>query len=177
MKAPPLLPEEAFTRTVRAANVDGLCVLVVAGMLALGAASVGDYQGAAIGLLVAAAGAIELHGVGLLRAGAARGMNWLIASQPDLFAVLIGYCAWRLAAPDYETIREALTSEMRATIAAAGRDEEEFIRFGYRLTYVLLGVVTLFYQGAMTIYYLRRKASVVRAIEESDCELEEADER
>ena len=176
MKAPPLLPEEAFDRTVRVAHVDGLCVLVVAGMLALAAASAGDYRGAAIGLLVAAAGAIELHGVGLLRAGEGRGMNWLIASQPYLFVVLLAYCTWRLASPEVEAIRAALTDEMRATIAAAGRDEEEFVRFAYTLTYTLLAAGTLLYQGAMTLYYVRRRAAVVAAVGESELDDNESDE-
>jgi hypothetical protein len=151
-------------------------VLVVAGMLALAAASTGDYSGAAMGLLVAAAGAIELHGVGLLRAGEGRGMNWLIASQPYLFLVLLAYCAWRLAVPEVETIRAALTDQMRATIAAAGRDEEEFVRFAYTLTYTLLAAGTLLYQGAMTIYYVRRKAAVIAAVEENGVADGEADE-
>ncbi len=175
MKAPPLLPEEAYYRTVRVANVDGICVMAIAGMLALAAASGGDWLGAGIGLAVAGAGAIELHGVGLLRAGHARGMNWLIASQPYLCAVLLGYCAWRLSAPDLGALQAAMTSELRAAIAETGRSEEEFLGFAYRMTYAAVAVGTLAYQGAMTAYYVRRKAAVVEAVDADDAAEESYD--
>lgn len=168
MKAPPLLPEEAFHRTVRVANVDGMCVMAVAGLLALASASAGDYRGAAIGLLVAAAGAIELHGVALLRAGEARGMNWVVASQPYLLAVLLGYCGWRLSSPDLTALQAAMTEELRAALAEAGKDEREFLGFAYRLTYSALAVAALIYQGGMTLFYLRRRAAVVAAVDRGE---------
>ena len=176
MKAPPLLPEEAFYRTVRVANIDGICVMAIAGMLALAAASGGDWVGAGIGLAVAAAGAIELHGVGLLRAGHARGMNWLIASQPYLCAVLLGYCGWRLSAPDLSALKMAMTSQLREQIAATGWGEDEFLRFAYVLTYTAVGIGTLIYQGGMTLYFLRRRAAVTEAVGADEAGEEETDE-
>lgn len=162
---PPLLPEETFHRVVRVANFDGTSVLAVAGLLALLAASMGDYLGAATGLLVAAAGAIELHGVGLLRAGDGRGMNWLVASQPYLLAMIGGYCAYRLGSYDPALLRAAMNDEMRATIAQAGYAEDGFLRTVHTLTYTVLALATLAYQGGMTIYYWRRRAAVVAALD------------
>lgn len=176
MKAPPLLPEEAFYRTTRVANVDGLCVMAIAGMLALAAASGGNWVGTMIGLAVAAAGAIELHGVSLLRAGRAEGMKWLIASQPYLCAVLLGYCAWRLSAPDLTELKLAMTSQLREQIAATGWEEEAFLGFAYRMTYTALAIGTLVYQGWMTVYFLRRKDAVIEAVGGAETEEEEADE-
>lgn len=150
---------------VRVANLDGMSVLAVAGLLALVAASMGDYGGAAVGLLVAAAGAIELHGVALLRAGEARGTNWLVASQPYLLAVMLGYCAVRLTSYDATLLRAAMTDELRAAIAQAGYREEQFLRTVYTLTYAVVAGTTLIYQGGMTVYYLRRRAAVIAALE------------
>lgn len=165
MKAPPLLPEETLHRVLRVANVDGLSVLAIAGILALASASMGDWQGAAIGLLVAAAGAIELHGVGLLRAGDGRGMNWLVASQPYLLAMILVYCGLRWLSYDPALLRAALTSEMRAAIAQNGWTEEAFLRMVYMATYAVLAAGTALYQGGMTLYYLRRRSAVRTAVE------------
>jgi len=176
MKAPPLLPEEAFYRTTRVANVDGLCVMAIAGMLALAAASGGNWVGTMIGLAVAAAGAIELHGVSLLRAGRAEGMKWLIASQPYLCAVLLGYCAWRLSAPDLGALKMAVTSELREQIAATGWDEDAFMGLAYRMTYTAVAIGTLVYQGGMTVYFLRRKDAVIEAVGGEDVDGEDENE-
>ena len=165
MKAPPLLPEATLHRVLRIANLDGLSVMAVAGLLALASASVGDYNGAAVGLLVAAAGAIELHGAGLLRSGATRGMNWLLASQPYLLVLLLGYCAIRLWAYDPAALQAAMTTDLRKALEASGYSEQWFIQTFYRTVYSVLAIGTLIFQGGMTIYYWRRKAAVVAALE------------
>ncbi len=164
MKAPPLLPEETLHRVLRAANVDGISVLAVAGFLALAAASMGDYYGAGIGLLVAAAGAIELHGAALLRAGEPRGFAWLLGSQPYLLAVLLGYCALRLVSFDPALIQQALTTDVRESIAAAGYNEHQFMHTVYTATYVTLAVGSVVFQGGMALYYWRRRDAVRAAL-------------
>lgn len=164
MKVPPLLPEETFHRVLRVANVDGLSVMAVAGMLALAAASIRDFSGAAVGLAVAAAGAMELHGAGLLRAGEPRGMKWILMSQPYLMAVLLAYCAVQLATFDAAALQEAMTDKMRQKIAASGLTEERMLRQAHTLMYGLLAVGTVIYQGAMTLYYRRRQAAVEAAV-------------
>lgn len=164
-RTPPLLPEETLHRVLRVANFDGWSVLAVAGLLALASASMGDFWGAAVGLLVAAAGAIELHGAGLLRTGEARGMKWLIASQPYLLAIIVGYCALRMWNYDPALLRAAMTSDLRESLAEAGYEEERFLRLIYATTYLALGIGTLIYQGGMTVYYYRRRAAVMTALE------------
>ncbi len=168
MKTPPLLPEETLHRVLRVANFNGLSVMAISGMLALAAAATGDYRGAAIGLLVAAAGAIELHGAGLLRAGEARGTQWLIASQPYLLVVVLAYCGLCLSSYDPTVLRQAMTSEMRARLAEVGYGEDQFFRMFYVTTYGLLGLGTFVYQGAMTVYYFRRRRAVTAALETED---------
>lgn len=165
MKAPPLLPEETFHRVLRVASRDGLGLMAIAGMLALASASMRDVSGTAVGLLVAAAGAIELHGAGLLRAGEVRGMRWVMVSQPYLLTVLLIYCAWRLAVPELPEIPPEMRPVMEESARQFGNTVEEHVRMFYGLTYQLLAVGTLLYQGGMTIYYARRQKAVTAAVE------------
>ena len=74
MPQPPLLPEVILMRVLRLARFDGMGALMLGGMFALVAASARDFPFAAIGLLAAGAGAIELHGAALLKEGQPRGM-------------------------------------------------------------------------------------------------------
>src|SRR5271165_2118927 len=96
---PPKLVSEILRRVLRVARFDGMSVLVLAGFFALVSAASGDVSGAAFGLLIAAAGAVELHGMGLLRAADRRGMSWLVGSQLYLMSVVLGYVGYRLANP------------------------------------------------------------------------------
>ena len=164
MKPPPLLPEEIFQRVLRVARFDGLSVLVVAGLFALLAAAMGDYVGAIIGVLVAGAGAIELHGVTLLRHGAPRGMRWLIGSQFFLMLSVLAYCALRLAHPELAPMRAAVTDEMKAQLEVIGWSVEQFTGLVYRITYVAVAIATVIYQGGMAFYYQRRRGAVTSAL-------------
>lgn len=165
MKAPPLLPEETYVRVLRVASTDGFSVLAVAGLLALAAASMRDFPNAAVGMAVAAAGAIELHGVSLLRAGEARGMRWILASQPYLLGVLLVYCAMRLFTYDPAALLDSMTAEMRTTLAQAGYLQADALRALYRTLYLALAFGTALLQGGMTVYYWRRREAVRAAIE------------
>ena len=168
MKTPPLLPEETLHRVLRVANINGLSVLAVAGMITLAVASTGDYVGAAIGLSIAASGAIELHGAGLLRGGDSRGMRWLIVSQPYLLAVVLIYCGLRLMNYDPTVFDAAMTDDLRLALEQAGYEKERFFRMVYVGTYVILALATFIYQGLMTAYYARRREAVERALDEEE---------
>ena len=164
MKAPPLLPEETLIRVLRVARLDGMSVLVIAGVFALISALAGDPVGAVIGLLVAGAGAVELHGATLLEHTDPRGMKWLVSSQLFLLATVIAYCALRLLHPAVEPLRGAITDDMKSQLEAAGWSQDEFIRFIYNTTYAAVAAVTLVYQGGMALYYFRRREAVTRAL-------------
>lgn len=174
MKTPPLLPEETLHRVLRVANADGLSVLLVAGCLTLLSAGIGDYRSTAIGLLVAAAGAIEIHGAGLLRGGEARGAKWLLTSQGYLMAIILGYCALKLSSYDLQFLAQL----KRTSLAMLGADgikemmqnygmsEPEFFRWFYRVTFETLALVTVVYQGGMAFYYLRRQKPLAAAADQ-----------
>lgn len=164
-RIPPLLPEETLARVLRLARFDGMGVLVFAGFFAILSALAGDRIGAVIGLLIAGAGAIELHGATLLQHGERRGMSWLVGSQLYLMVAILGYCEFRLANVDLSLLRSAVTDDLKTQLATVGWGVDEFIRFAYRITWFVIAAVTVLYQGGMAIYYLRRRRIVTLALE------------
>jgi hypothetical protein len=121
---PPLLPTEIVARLLRVAHFDGGSVLVLCGVLAIASAWYGDFTGAIIGVLIAGAGAFELHGAGLIKAGEPRGLKWLIASQLYLLGTILSYVGWRLVSYDPAAVRQLLepmlhTSDLQAQLAEA----------------------------------------------------------
>jgi hypothetical protein len=170
---PPLLhAHDIFVRVLRVARFDGLSILWVAGSLALLTAASGNVQGAVFGCLVAGAGAMELHGVGLLRHGRLDGVSWLIRSQLFLLALMFGYCALRLTHFELEPLRMAFHEMLRFPLMKQGWDlqqsmgmtEEKFLRQAYTRGYVVLALASLVYQGGMAIYYARRRNAVADAL-------------
>lgn len=166
MPQPPLLPEEILNRVLRIARVDGLAVTIFGGIYALMSATAGFSVGAVLGLLAAGAGAIELHGATLLRHHQPRGITWLVASQPLLLGVIWVYCATRWFVLELPPIPDDLQPLLTLSAEQWGMSVEEYIRFVNRLTCVIVAVVSAAYQGGMTIYYLRRRHGVLRAVGE-----------
>jgi hypothetical protein len=165
MKPPPL-PSEVLRRVLRMAKFDGISVLAVAGAGALISAAMSNVTGSVIGLIVAGAGAIELHGAGMLRVGDGRGMRWLVSSQVYLMTAVMGYVASRLLNPDIGPLHMLVTSELADQIQQAGMTVDQYLLEVLRLVYVSFAVVTFVYQGGMIVYYLRRRAAVATALQE-----------
>jgi hypothetical protein len=163
---PPLLPAFALRRVMHIARLDGLGVLTIAGIFALASALLHDQPGTIIGLAVAGAGAIELHGVTLLRHGSERGMRWLVGSQLLLLVVILGYVGLRLSHVDIAMMRPLLSDAQQQVIVQSGLTVDAFLRLIYKGTYVLVGLLTVLYQGGLTIYYQRRRTAVAAALRE-----------
>jgi hypothetical protein len=168
MRQPPLLPSEALKRVMRIARLDGVSVLAVAGAFALASAVLHDEKGTGIGLLLAGAGAVELHGVTLLRHGLDRGMRWLVTSQFMLLVFILGYVAMRLSHIDVALIKPLLTAQQEQVIEQRGLTIDEFLRAVYVMGYAIVGIATLFYQGGMMIYYYCRRTAVAMALREAE---------
>lgn len=166
MRPPPLLPSEVLVRVLRAAKFDGLTVFALSALFAVMAAMAGEMRFAVIGLLAAGAGAIELHGEGLLRYGDPRGMKWLITSQPVLLIIIYIYCALRLAHFQIPPIPESRQVEFAEAATQLGMTTEQLIHLLYRFTVKTVAVVATLFQGWMLIYYLRRRKAVVQAVEQ-----------
>jgi len=164
MQTPPLLSEVILGRVLRLASFDGLGVLISAGLFALLSAAAGDYGGAAIGILVAGAGAIELHGVALLRAVHVEGMNWLIGSQAFLMASMLGYCVFRLTHVTIPPMPPNLSSMIELTAEQLGMTKDEYLHFVYRAGFQVIAGLTVIYQGSMALYYIHRRAPVAAAL-------------
>lgn len=169
---PPLLPAEAVARVLRLARLDGTGVLVLSGTFALVSALSGDAFGTAIGLVIAGAGAIELHGVGLLRAGEFRGWRWLIAAQALLLGVILGYCALRLHQMDLSALHVAFDRAMSYPLfqeawqvqEEMGITKEEFLVQNYTLAYRLVAILTCVFQGGMIWHYVRCRNAIRTAL-------------
>lgn len=153
-----------LSRVVRLARLDGLSVLVLGTLFAISAATIREVPFAAVGLLAAGAGAVELHGLGLLRQGEPRGMSWLIASQPFLFVVILGYCVLRGTHFEMPPIPEQFREIVELSAQQWKMSVEDYFRMVNTITAVALGVVAFFYQGGMTLYYWRRRAAVRLAL-------------
>jgi len=151
-------------RVLRLARFDGMGALLLGGMFALIAASARDFPFAAIGLLASGAGAVELHGAALLRQGERRGMRWLVASQPYLLLVILSYCALRLWLVEIPPVPEAFQNLFAASARQWGMSIEQYQRVLNRITALAVAAVAVAFQGGMMLYYLRRRASVYRAL-------------
>ena len=173
-KQPPLLPAECLRRVLRTARLDGTMVLVLSGAFALLAASTHDLSGAAAGLVIAAAGAMELHGAGLLNNREDKGMRWLIGSQLFLLLAILGYASLRLnqaSVDEMKTLfKSVYTPEQLAQLRTAARDSglaaDDALRLFNSAVWGAISIGTLIYQGGMSIYYRRRRAAVSAALRE-----------
>lgn len=164
MKAPPPLPEKVLRRVLFIARFDGWSVVGVAGALTLLTVAMGDRVGGLIGVLVTAAGALELRGVSLLGRGEVRGMKWLIGSQLFLLTTILTYCALRLARPEVAPLRAMITPEMKDQLDMLGLGIDQFLLQLYRLVYLAVALVVLLYQGGLAFYYTRKRSEVTRAL-------------
>jgi hypothetical protein len=160
----PLLPSEKLRRVLRVAKIDALSVLIVAGGFGLLSAAFGDFSGALVGFVIAATGAIELRGASLLRASRLEGMRWLVGSQVYLMATILGYVVYRLANLAHDPLLQAVNK----ALLESGADLEMMpidVRQLLKAVYAIVAVVTLLYQGGMSVYYLRRRAAVAAALQ------------
>jgi hypothetical protein len=166
---PPLLPTEVLRRVLRVARFDGISLLGFAGGFALISAYSRDVSGALIGLLVAAAGAIELHGVGLIRSGR-NGMRWLISSQFYLMSVMLAYSGYRLLRPDIAWLLPYMNGDaaepIKEAAQQAGVTVEQMLVASVQLIYFCIAAATVLYQGGMIVYYAKRRIAVKAALEE-----------
>jgi hypothetical protein len=166
---PPKLVADTLRRVLRIARFDGMSVLFVAGFFALVSGGAGDVGGAAVGLLVAAAGAIELHGASLLKTSDKRGMSWLIGSQLYLLVVILAYVVFRISNPDVDPVLKLMTTVVADQVRQSGQDVELFLSevpTALRMMYLAVAALTIIYQGGMAFYYLRRRAAVAAALDE-----------
>ena len=172
MPQPPLLPEETLARVHRLAWRNGLSIVIVATLAALLQAASKDPAAAFAGVLAAGAGALELHGATLLGRGDRRGVNWLIRSELILLVVILAYCGMRLLQPNFAELGAAFCAsfefpgmrEKWAELEGLGITERQYLTIINSLTYSILAVASLIYQGGMALYYSRRQRALDAAL-------------
>jgi hypothetical protein len=175
---PPLLPAEVYRRVLRVSRFDGTTILVIATAFAFGSAMLHDVHGTIVSLMVAGAGAIELHGAGILGHGEERGLRWLVTAQVYLMFVMLSYVLYSLGhvdiagfrhllastADDMGMPRDQLRQALAQSVAQSGVTMEESLRAFYEFFYLLVGLATVVFQGSMAIYYARRQPAIVEAL-------------
>lgn len=165
MQQPPLLPEETLIRVLRVSRVNGMSVLMAASIFALLAAVGGDYVGAIAGLVIAGAGAMEVHGGTLLHHYHPRGANWLVSSQLVCLLGILAYCAVRLVFVQLPVVPPWAKEMIAMDADQYGVTPEQFVLNMYRLTFLLLAVLSTVYQGRLAVYYGRRRRAIAQALE------------
>ena len=166
MPQPPLLPQEVLARVVRLSQMNGRSVLYAAAVFAILGALDRDFIGAGGALIVAGAGAMEVHGSTLLTHRDTRGSNWLVGSQLVCLAGLLVYCVVRILIPQMLPMPEWVHPLEQENARQLGLTVPEFERKLYVAVFVLLAVGSVVYQGGLAVYYARRRAAVTRALEE-----------
>lgn len=164
---PPPLPTDVLQRVVTIARLDGLSVVGIATLGVIVAAAMGDRTGTLIGAGVAAAGCVELAGVRALRQSRAGGVNALVASQLMLLLLIWSYVGLRLWSGTDAMINQVLTPERLARIARLGVDTrllDELLRRTLPLTYGVIALATLGYQGGLALFYHHKRGAIRAAI-------------
>lgn len=163
----PTPPEKVLDRVLLVSSIDGGSVVALAGLGTLLALAFGDLSGAFTGLLMAAAGGLELTGRRRLRRGDPGGMKLLVRAQVFLLAVILLYCVTRLGSFDQELVMSNLTPEMEAALKESGIERADVgpaVQILFYLVYGLVAVVSLVCQGALILYYRSRAAPVAEAL-------------
>jgi hypothetical protein len=166
-------PAETLRKVIKIAQVNGMVVVFpVAGLCALVEVALGDWFGAIVGFLVAAAGWSEWHGARLLKRGEARGIGWLVRSQLYLLGLIWVYALTQMAGYNPDYVRSNMQGMSRISgvniqdmFENLGYDPQEVAQLGRTFCYVLYGsfaLVAVFYQGGLALFY-RRRATAVRA--------------
>lgn len=160
-------PDQTLQKVLKIARLNGWSVALFAGFCTLFAALVGDLTGGLVGLLVVAAGAMEIRGYRMLRRRNPDGMAWLIRAQLFLLTVVLVYAVSRVMSFDRELALENLTPEMRDALRQLEMKPEDIIPIVQRVVWALYGGVALatcLYQGGLAYYYRRRRPAVAAAL-------------
>jgi hypothetical protein len=168
MTTPAPTPEaKTLQRVLLISRLNGWSVIIVAGLGVLLALILGDLTSIFIGLLVAAAGYMEVRGHQKLKRRNPEGMPLLVRSQMFLLAVILAYCASRLFSFDPDSMLAGVTPEMKELLKESGislADIVPLVHQAFLALYGTLAVTCLIYQGGMAIYYRRRTLIVAAAL-------------
>ena len=141
-----------------------MSILLASSLFALLSALGGDFVGAIAGLVVAGAGAMEVHGGTLLHHYDARGANWLVSSQLVCLVGILAYCAVRLIFVQIPPIPPSMKPLIDMNAQQYGVSTDRFLLKIYQVTFLLLAVLSVLYQGRVAIFYARHRRAVTQAV-------------
>ena len=163
----PTPAQKVLHRVLLIAAIDGWSVIVIAGLGILLTLLLGDFSSLFVGVLVLAAGIMELRGRRQLRRRDPGGMKLLVRAQLFLLAVILVYCASRLGSYDQESMLANLTPDMKAMLKESGIEMAELtplVQMTFFAAYGLFALLTLFFQGGLILYYRRKTPLVTEAL-------------
>lgn len=166
--SPPPLPPAVLQRVLSIAQLDGITVTVVAGLGLVVAGGMRDITGLSVAAMILLAGLIELLGVRKLRRRDLRGLNLLVRSQLLLLLVIWGYVGLQLLRGSGAILDTVLTPDRMHQLARLGVDSrqlKELIRQLLPMTYIVVALATLVYQGGLAWWY-RRQRRIIQTITE-----------
>ena len=168
MTAPEPTPQDkALKRVLLVSAIDGWSVTVIASLGVLLTLIIGDWLGTGIGLLVLAAGGLELRGRRQIMRRDSDGLKQLVRAQLFLLAVILVYCTGRLGSFDADTAMANLTPDMEALLKEAGLERADIlplVRIAFITTYGLVAFLSLLFQGGLILYYRSKTRLVTEAL-------------
>ena len=168
MTAPEPTPQDkALKRVLLVSAIDGWSVTVIASLGVLLTLIIGDWLGTGIGLLVLAAGVLELRGRRQIMRRDSDGLKQLVRAQLFLLAVILVYCTSRLGSFDADTAMANLTPDMEALLKEAGLERADIlplVRITFFATYGGVAFLSLLFQGGLILYYRSKTRLVTEAL-------------
>ena len=158
---------KALKRVLTISRLDGWSIIVIAALGILLTLLLGDLSSLLVGVLVLAAGVVELRGRRALRRRDPDGMKLLVRSQLFLLTVILVYCASRLGSYDKDSMLANLTPDMRAMLKESGVEVSDIVPLVQMVFYAAYGIValvTVIYQGGLTLYYRSKTGLVTEAL-------------
>ena len=159
--------EISLQRLLTVSRLNGWSVIVISSLGSLLALAIGDLLSTLIGLLVLAAGLLEVRGHRQLQQRDPAGLTLLVRSQLFLLAVMLVYCAGRLGSFDADTALASLTPDMEIILAEAGLDKSSLlplVRTAFFALYSAVAAITLIYQGGLALFYRSKIKLVTEAL-------------
>ncbi len=148
-----------LNKVLQIASVDHISVLVIAGCAVLLCLLSGYWLEAIFGTLACGAGLVERHGYKQVSDGIHDGFKSLIRSQLLLLVIILVYAIWRLQTADASELLEKISEYpfMQEFIEVYPYPEllEPVIGISLSLTYGLLIILSLIFQGGLAWWYAR----------------------
>ena len=160
-------------KIMRVSTINAWSVLFIAGTFAVLSMLALSFPGVAVGVAVAIAGPLELHGQKRLEDNPMQARTWMMGSQLWLMTCVLIYCSWRVLSldPDNPFVVFGDAAQVFELVQIFGIPRAYlaslFVQAFY-ITYGLIAGLTLIFQGGLTLYYRARIGRLAHAISATD---------